>query len=86
VRAEPWADPGELSENAGIEKMTLEKRIFEVRPRNGNLKPNEKYDILLFYSPKRDEEIIDKKGNKEPKQKHELRVNLFVLNGQVLHL
>lgn len=33
VRAEPWADPGEQSEKAAIEKMILEKRIFEVRPR-----------------------------------------------------
>jgi hypothetical protein len=46
--------------------MILDKKIFEVRPRSGNLKPNEKQNILLFYSPKLDEEMYNKKSTKEP--------------------
>jgi hypothetical protein len=66
INAEPWADPGEQSEKEAYEKMVLEKKIFEVYPRSGNLKPNEKQSLQLIYSPNMDEEIYDKKGNKEP--------------------
>ena len=66
INAEPWADPGEQSEKEAYEKMILEKRIFEVLPRVGNLKPNEKQNLQLIYSPNMEEEIYDKKGNKEP--------------------
>lgn len=86
MRAEPWADPGEQSEKGAIEKTILERKIFEVIPRQGNLKPNQKQNILLFYSPKMDEEVYDKKGNKEPEHIHELRANFFVQNGQRLYL
>ena len=46
--------------------MILEKKIFEVYPKSGYLKPNQKQNIQLIYSPNIDEEIYDKKGNKEP--------------------
>lgn len=46
--------------------MILEKKIFEVYPREGILKPNQKANLQLVYSPNMDEEIYDKKGNKEP--------------------
>lgn len=46
--------------------MILEKSIFAVKPRRGNLKANEKLSIVLLYSPSIDEEIYDKKANKEP--------------------
>ena len=66
VRAEPWADPGEQSEKTATEKMISDKKIFDVKPRRGNLKPNTKTNIKLIYSPTMDEERYDKKGNKTP--------------------
>ena len=46
--------------------MILEKKIFEVYPRSGTLQPNQMKNIQLIYSPNMEEEIYDKKGNKEP--------------------
>lgn len=69
--------------------MILEKKIFEVFPRSGTLQPNQKKNIQLIYSPNMEEEIYDKKGNKEPtvhflkfKQDHKLRVILHIENGK----
>lgn len=48
---EPWADPGEPSYEEAVEKMIIDRKIFEIKPRSGHLEPGALADIELIYSP-----------------------------------
>jgi hypothetical protein len=39
IELEPWADPGEPTEEQAFERHILEKKIFLIEPRRGNLEP-----------------------------------------------
>ena len=39
VDVEPWADPGEPTSEEAFEKFIIEKRIFEISPKKGFLRP-----------------------------------------------
>jgi hypothetical protein len=45
INVEPWADPGEPTEEEAFEKFVIEKKIFQITPRKGFLKPGELADI-----------------------------------------
>ena len=49
---EPWADPGEPSEEKAFENHILEKGIFNVQPRSGSLETGEQMELNVFYYPK----------------------------------
>jgi len=49
---EPWADPGEPTEEKAFENHILEKNIFNVHPRNGSLEPGEQMELNVYYYPK----------------------------------
>ena len=80
IDVEPWADTGEPTEEEAFEKAMLEKRIFEIRPKQGSLKPNELSDIQIVYNPQNQQEG---EGSSDP-QKHFLQVVLQILNGKPL--
>lgn len=45
IEVEPWADPGEPTEEEAFEKFVIEKKIFEIYPKKGFLRPKELADI-----------------------------------------
>jgi hypothetical protein len=45
IDVEPWADTGEPTDEEAFEKNMLEKKIFEIRPKSGSLKPGQLADI-----------------------------------------
>jgi len=51
IEVEPWADPGEPSLEEAFEKIIIENKIFEIKPRSGHLEPGNLADIELIYSP-----------------------------------
>jgi len=52
IEMEPWADPGEPSEEKAFENHILEKGIFNVQPRSGSLETGEQMELNVFYYPK----------------------------------
>lgn len=41
IAMEPWADPGEPTEEQAFERHILEKNIFHIEPKRGSLQPGE---------------------------------------------
>jgi hypothetical protein len=41
IAMEPWADPGEPTEEQAFERHILEKGIFHIEPKRGSLQPGE---------------------------------------------
>jgi hypothetical protein len=39
IELEPWADPGEPSDEQAFERHILENKIFHIEPRKGALAP-----------------------------------------------
>ena len=52
IEMEPWADPGEPSEEQAFEKHILENKIFTIEPKKGSLAPGEQMDLSVLYYPK----------------------------------
>ena len=52
IELEPWADPGEPTEEQAFERHILEKGIFNVEPRKGSLAPCEQMDVTVSYFPR----------------------------------
>lgn len=52
IELEPWADPGEPTEEQAFERHILEKGIFNVEPRKGSLAPGEQMDVTVSYFPR----------------------------------
>ena len=52
IEMEPWADPGEPTEEMAFERHILEKGIFHIEPKRGNLEPGQQMDVNVFYYPK----------------------------------
>lgn len=48
TNAESWAELGQPSEEQQFEKQVLSKKIFEIIPRKGTIKPGEIKDIELY--------------------------------------
>ena len=85
IEVEPWADPGEPTDEEAFEKAILERKIFAIHPRNGFLKPGDLCDIELIYSPGNEEEYtLEKKMDRKVSEKHFLQVVLQILNGKPL--
>ena len=81
---EPWADPGEPSEEETFEKAILERKIFQIKPKSGIIPPGGFKDLELIYTPSNlDDEPGYNKKNKLNEQ-HFLRVVLQILNGKPL--
>lgn len=88
IELEPWADPGEPSEEDTFEKAILERNIFSIKPKGGVIAPGGFKDIELIYTPSN---LDDEPGFKRNKQKkmnesHFLRVVLQIFNGKPLVL
>ena len=73
IEMEPWADPGEPSEEQAFEKEILDKQIFTIEPRRGSLAPGEQMDLSVNYYPK---EV----------RKHHLNIFFQILNGKPLSI
>jgi len=71
IELEPWADPGEPSEEQAFERHILEKGIFHIEPRRGSLTPGQQMDVSVYYYPK---EV----------KLHYLKVYFQILNGKPL--
>ena len=85
IEVEPWADPGEPTDEEAFEKAILERKIFAIHPRSGFLQPGKICDIELIYSPGNEEEYtLDKKMDRKVSEKHFLQVVLQILNGKPL--
>ena len=41
IEMEPWADPGEPTEEQAFERHILEKSIFQIEPKSGKLEPGQ---------------------------------------------
>lgn len=41
IEMEPWADPGEPTEEQAFERHILEKKIFHIEPKSGSLEPGQ---------------------------------------------
>jgi len=41
IELEPWADPGEPTSDQAFEKHILDKKIFKIEPKKGELMPGE---------------------------------------------
>jgi hypothetical protein len=68
IEVEPWADPGEPSYEEAVEKIIIDRKIFEIKPRSGHLEPGALADIELIYSPTN---FTDDDGqNKNESEKH----------------
>ena len=52
IEMEPWADPGEPTQEKAFEKHILDNKIFNVQPRSGVLQPGENMELNVFYYPK----------------------------------
>lgn len=74
IEVEPWADPGEPSYEEAIEKIIIDRKIFEIKPRQGHLEPGALADIELIYSPTNITD--DETPNKNESEKHFLQVIL----------
>lgn len=48
---EPWVDTGETPPEVAFEDHILANKIFEVKPREGTLECNQKFDVELSYNP-----------------------------------
>ena len=85
IEVEPWADPGEPTDEEAFEKAILERKIFAIHPRSGFLTPGSICDIELIYSPGNEEEFtLEKKMDRKVSEKHFLQVVLQILNGKPL--
>mmetsp|Transcript_39543 Transcript_39543/g.38043 ORF Transcript_39543/g.38043 Transcript_39543/m.38043 type:complete len:91 (+) Transcript_39543:3142-3414(+) len=73
IELEPWADPGEPSDEQAFERHILENNIFQIDPRRGVLDPGQQMDVNVFYYPK---EV----------KTHYLKVFFSILNGKPLIL
>ncbi|CAK79907.1 unnamed protein product, partial (macronuclear) [Paramecium tetraurelia] len=82
IELEPWADPGEPTEEDTFEKAILEKNIFQIRPKGGVIAPKCFKDIELIYTPCNLDEQLKSKGISN--ESHFLRVVLQILNGKPL--
>ena len=51
LEKEIWADSGEPTPEAAFEERILAQRIFEIKPKEGNLDRNEVFDVELRYNP-----------------------------------
>ena len=71
IELEPWADPGEPSDEQAFERHILEQKIFHIEPRKGALEPGQQMDLNVFYYPK---EV----------KFHYLKVYFSILNGKPL--
>lgn len=71
IAMEPWADPGEPTEEQAFERHILEKNIFHIEPKRGSLQPGEQMDVNVYYYPK---EV----------KLHYLKVFFQILNGKPL--
>ena len=69
VMLEPWADPGEPSEEQAFEALVLQKNLFDVKPRQGVLLPGKQMDIEVYYFARQLSE-------------HYLNIMFQVLNGK----
>ena len=84
---EPWADPGEPTEEDAFEKAILDKQIFTIKPKQCTIPPDGFRDIELIYTPANlDDEPGLKKSKKIMNESHFLRVALQILNGKPLVL
>lgn len=97
---EPWADPGELQGEDAYEKAIVDKKIFQIVPRSGTLKPGMIQDIELTYSPgsiddnfhpssslkQQHQQQQTKTDKKVQSESHLLRVVLQINNGKPLVL
>ena len=52
IEMEPWADPGEPTEEQAFERHILEKKIFHIEPKKGKLEPGQQMDVNVYYYPK----------------------------------
>jgi len=52
LEMEPWADPGEPTEEQAFEDHVIKENLFEISPKKGLLKPNDQIDVELLYYPK----------------------------------
>eukprot|EP00828_Plagiopyla_frontata_P018328 TRINITY_DN2353_c0_g1_i13.p1 TRINITY_DN2353_c0_g1~~TRINITY_DN2353_c0_g1_i13.p1 ORF type:complete len:916 (-),score=111.90 TRINITY_DN2353_c0_g1_i13:56-2803(-) len=90
IEVEAWADPGEPTEDEAFEKAILERKIFEIQPKNGKLNPQELVDVELIYSPGNEDDLLlanDKRLEMQQKnEKHFLQVVLQIQNGKPLLL
>jgi hypothetical protein len=73
IELEPWADPGEPTEEQATEKHILDKKIFMIEPRKGALEPGQQMDISVFYFP------VEVKN-------HQLKIFFAIQNGKPLIL
>jgi len=71
IEMEPWADPGEPTPEKAFEKHILDKKIFDVQPRQGMLQPGEQMELNVFYYPKET-------------GRHHLKAFLQIMNGKPL--
>ncbi|KAM3137891.1 hypothetical protein pb186bvf_009972 [Paramecium bursaria] len=85
IDLEPWADPGEPTEEDTFEKAILERNIFQIKPKGGVIQPGSFKDIELIYTPSNFDSEITKKNNLS-NESHFLRVVLQILNGKPLVL
>jgi hypothetical protein len=71
IEMEPWADPGEPTEEKAFEQHILDNKIFTVHPRFGELQPGEQMELNVYYTPK---EV----------KRHHLQAFLQIMNGKPL--
>ncbi|EAR97146.2 MSP (major sperm protein) domain protein (macronuclear) [Tetrahymena thermophila SB210] len=87
IDLEPWADPGELQGDEAYEKAIIDRKIFQIIPKSGTLKPQQLQDIQLIYSPGNIDDgfqILSQKQEKITSENHLLRVVLQINNGKPL--
>ncbi|EGR30774.1 hypothetical protein IMG5_123900 [Ichthyophthirius multifiliis] len=90
IDVEPWADPGKLQEEDAYERAIVEKKIFQIIPKFGTLKPMQLQDIQLIYSPGNVEDDFSQcfkqqqEKSSQQNQSHVLRVVLQIFNGKPL--
>jgi hypothetical protein len=41
IAMEPWADPGEPTDEQAFERHILEKKMFHIEPKRGSLAPGQ---------------------------------------------
>mmetsp|Transcript_8000 Transcript_8000/g.7193 ORF Transcript_8000/g.7193 Transcript_8000/m.7193 type:complete len:211 (-) Transcript_8000:100-732(-) len=84
VSADPWADPGEPSDEEAFEKAMVERRIFEIKPKSGVLPRGESSEIQLFYSPSFDEKFSQKQAGSQSaiNEQHHLCCFFQIVNGK----
>lgn len=63
-----------------------QEHLFEIFPKNGILKPNEKQKIVLLYHPCLNDESYEKNGEKRIEETHNMKAYLTITNGKSVEI